>query len=187
MTLKQLAAKAFDEGQRIRLTAVPLTEEEIKGNMPTKKKPFKTVLEEKYEALKGVNVNLSQANKELQDVIASHVASSSAAYGKKRELEVRIEGMVAEVKGARAEVELVREANKILTNQISNLFKIRDAQQEELNSKDEKLRYLTKQLDFMSNDRDTLSRLLKIIKSAANGMTLEGEDRISTMGEGLNG
>ena len=28
MTVKQLAAKAFDEGQRIRLTAVPLIEKE---------------------------------------------------------------------------------------------------------------------------------------------------------------
>lgn len=188
MTLKQLAAKAFDEGQRIRLTAVPLKEKEIKGNMPTKKKPFKTVLEEKYEALKSVNVSLSQANKELQDVIDSHVASSSAAYGKKRELEVRIEGMVAEVKGARAEAELLKGANKELANKIASLLNTLDDHIEIIHQSDEDIKSVSKQIFKANSERDTLSRLLKIIKAAANGITLDGEDRVYPMeGDGVNG
>ena len=188
MTLKQLAAKAFDEGQRIRLTAVPLIEKEIKGNMAPKKKAFKTVLEQKYEDLKSVNVSLSQANKELQKALlcksAEHLSRMLKA---KRELEVRIEGMVAEVKGARATVEILKREETVWVKKIADLSDalIQARQRVEILSSGNAS--FERTLTRVQDERDTLSRLLKIIKATANGITLGGEDSVSGIREGLNG
>jgi len=157
--------------------------------------------------LRAVKTELAETKERFDKSLLASEKIITDLIESKRELEVQIEELIGNVKELMAEnigfakenqEENYRKLNGEFES-LEKLVKIKDKafidacdQNRALTIKNERLKdsnqVLVKELHIAETERDTVYRLIKIIKATVNGITLDGEDMVPQMkAQGING